>query len=357
MKVFVWSKWLDDIFLGTKPPDGIGGAEVQMALWAKYLAKNGHKVYTLAWRPRLYFKKLYGILFIPLPWIRKIGVLIDPLKYVYFRIYRPDIVVLRSSSDMQRIVNLKKKYGFRLIYMLAHDFDVIPDKANVYHGQNWFELLNEAEVVVAQSAFQAITLQQNISNKTIAIQPNIFDPLFDIKVDIQLFDFIWVGTIKSIKRPDMFIRLANAYPNYRFTMIGVGQDTALFEQVMEADKHLDNFTYLGYLSLNKALQAIARARVLINTSEYEGFPNVFLQSWYFNIPVISTVNPNGVFEEKNLGRFVNTMTELSLAAEELMTNKEAYMKVCCDIKEYFNAMHDPQLAYDRLASYFENKES
>lgn len=134
MKVFVWSKWLDDIFLGTKPPDGIGGAEVQMALWAKYLSKNGHKVYTLAWRSRLYFKKLHGILFMTLPWIRKTGVLIDPLKYTYFRIYRPDIVLLRSSSDIQQIGNLKKKYGFKLIYMLAHDFDVISEKAKAQHG-------------------------------------------------------------------------------------------------------------------------------------------------------------------------------------------------------------------------------
>ena len=57
MKIFIWGKWIDDIFGGTKPPDGIGGAEVQMAYWSKYLAGLNHKVSTFSWRKKFYFKK------------------------------------------------------------------------------------------------------------------------------------------------------------------------------------------------------------------------------------------------------------------------------------------------------------
>lgn len=354
MKIIVWCKWLDDIFLGTKPPDGIGGAEVQMALWSKYLAKNNHNVYTFAWRSRLFNKTFQGVKFLPVPWMRKIGVLFDQLKFAYIPLLKPDIILLRSSSDIANILKYKKKHKFRLIYMLAHDFDVIPKNAKAQHGTAWFDQLAQADLVIAQSRFQEETLKQSLPNIKSTIQPNIFDPIFDISTEEKKYDFVWVGTIKEIKRPNWFIQLAEMYPQYTFTMIGIGQDKALLSQVENSASQLANFTYQGYLPLNKTLQAIANSRILINTSEFEGFPNVFLQAWYFNMPVIASVNPNDVFNHQSVGFFTETFDELVQKASLIMEDKTVFDEMALGVKNYFSHTHDPQRAYDKVAKYFES---
>lgn len=350
MKILIWCKWLDDIFLGTKPPDGIGGAEVQMALWAKTLSENNNKVYTFAWRRRLYFKKKMGIRFLPLPWLRKLGVFIDPLKFVYIPILRPDIIILRSNTDLSKIVFLKKIFNFKFIYMLASDKDLSID--NIDASEGWQQNLFNADLVITQNRFQLEGLHALLPGIRSEMQPNIFHPIFEIVSNNKQYDFVWVGTLKSIKRPEWFLNLARSLPEFSFTMVGIGQDKKILEKVLNSEKELPNFKYLGYLPLNEALQTIANSKVLVNTSKYEGFPNVFLQAWYFNLPVISTVNPNDVFSKCNVGFFVEHELDLQSKARLLALDAYVFDQTTFGIKDYFKNTHDPTLAYNLIFKHF-----
>lgn len=346
MKIFVWSRWLDDILLGTKPPDGIGGAEVQMAMWAKTVTDFNHKSYTFAWRSRLFFKKNSGVLFLPFPWVRKIGVIFSPLKYLYIILIRPDIIILRSKFDLSNILWLKSKIKFKLIFMFASDKDL--QIQNIDSEYCWQRKLVDADLVVTQNHFQSKALEHLHPSLNTILQPNIFHPIFEINKSSKQFDFVWVATLNDNKRPQWMINLAKSLPQYNFAMVGFGYDKILLNEVLDSERKLLNFKYLGYCSLKETLTIIASSKILINTSIFEGFPNVFLQAWSFGMPVISTVNPNGVFTDFKVGFLVENENELMQASCTLMNNSILFNQTVERIEKYFSVTHNPTNAYYKI---------
>ena len=60
--------------------------------------------------------------------------------------------------------------------------------------------------------------------------------------------------------------------------------------------------------MNRAL--IDRARIFLNTSSIEGFPNTFLQSWVRGVPVVSFFDPDGLVNRLQLGRIANSLDDM-----------------------------------------------
>ena len=78
---------------------------------------------------------------------------------------------------------------------------------------------------------------------------------------------------------------------------------------------MQNVQYLGQLDIDQVNLHLANSQVLINTSEYEGLPNTFLQAWMRGVPTLTlNVDPDGVIEQMDLG-LVNS--DLSKLAAEL----------------------------------------
>jgi len=91
------------------------------------------------------------------------------------------------------------------------------------------------------------------------------------------------------------------------------------------------------------------------TSEYEGFPNTFLQAWSNNVPVISTVDPSDVIKEYKLGLVVNTEAELLAATNTLLSDNSLYDEIQKNIKQYFELNYDSQTQYEKAISYIDCK--
>jgi glycosyltransferase involved in cell wall biosynthesis len=110
-----------------------------------------------------------------------------------------------------------------------------------------------------------------------------------------------VGTISPIKRPEVFLSLATRFPARRFVMVGgpagmpsVGSDQAaveFFENIKSQALQLSNVEFVGYVPFSRVGRRFDGAAALVNTSEFEGLPNVFLQAWIRGIPTLSFVAP------------------------------------------------------------------
>lgn len=340
-KIFIWSRWIDDVYLGTKPPVAQGGAELQMAFWAKLFAEEGFTVYTFSWRRNVSFRRINQVNFLWVPWVKKLGVLWLSVRYLYLFLIRPDYILIRSSNDFKRISLLKRYCKFRIIYMLAHDRDVeVPDKNLHFSWQNYLKFVDG---IIAQNDYQISMLKQwtHIKDITAVKIANIFDnSIFNIKNEGKEYDFIWVGNIKKIKRINWFLSLAEALPMHSFAAIGSLQDNQEAKLLEKYVQKFSNLNYLGYLDVNSTTQIISKSRLLVCTSEKEGFPNTFLQAWSCGVPVISTVDPSNTIENYKLGRNVSSINELIDEAKQLIESEKEYLNIKSQIKEYFEVYHN-----------------
>jgi len=93
-------------------------------------------------------------------------------------------------------------------------------------------------------------------------------------------------------------------------------------------------TFHGRLPYRAANRLFDRARVFINTSETEGFPNTFLQAWIRGIPVVSFIDPDQVIRREGLGHAVASLEEMASAAQRLATDSQAWLEASARCQGY-----------------------
>jgi glycosyltransferase involved in cell wall biosynthesis len=186
-------------------------------------------------------------------------------------------------------------------------------------------------LIVNSEIAQQTAIEHGISVNKIEFVRNVVEIEPEISAKLRLnTTFLFVGRLGKEKRPDRFIRLAEAlvekFPAnaLRFQMAGDGVWRYELEaQVKNMPLLTNKFELLGECAeINKIYQ---KADVLVLTSDYEGTPNVILEAMSHGLPVIAT-NVGGIPEilTSNCGFLVEPDDEKSLleAASLLVENKE-----------------------------------
>ncbi|MCF7958710.1 MAG: glycosyltransferase family 4 protein [Phycisphaerae bacterium] len=121
--------------------------------------------------------------------------------------------------------------------------------------------------------------------------------------DTQRDTILWVGRSAAVKRPELFIELARQVPEEHFTMIcqkTLG-DTD-YKSLVEQAKHTPNLTFIPRVSFHEIDKYFQRARIFVNTSDSEGFPNTYVQSCKSGAPILSLhVNPDNFLNHYKCG--------------------------------------------------------
>jgi glycosyltransferase involved in cell wall biosynthesis len=93
---------------------------------------------------------------------------------------------------------------------------------------------------------------------------------------------------------------------------------AYYEDVLAAAARLPNVTMLGAVSYAESATLFERARVFMNTSSIEGFPNTFLQAWIRGVPVVSFFDPDSLVQRLSLGRVASSLDTMREAIQALL---------------------------------------
>jgi glycosyltransferase involved in cell wall biosynthesis len=109
---------------------------------------------------------------------------------------------------------------------------------------------------------------------------------------------------------------------------------SLFDRVRIAASRVSNVTFHGRLPYRATQRLFERARVLVNTSEIEGFPNTFLQAWAQGIPVVSFFDPDGVIRREGLGHAVATLEEMAAAVRRLVVDPQLWGEASTRCRSY-----------------------
>ncbi len=162
---------------------------------------------------------------------------------------------------------------------------------------------------------------------------------------------LWIGSIKEIKRPELFPELARRMKNshHKFIMIGRPVNKLLTQTLRAANREMTNFKYVGELYIHKIHAFLSEARILVCTSSSEGFSNTFVEAWMHGVPVLSlTVDPDGIIRRSRLGCVSQTLENMVLDINRLMDNHNEWRLLSKRCKSFAHKNLSIISAVDRL---------
>lgn len=304
----------------------VGGGELQIALLAKSLALKGHDVVIIDPYAKESFTTNEGIKLINIPgWnkgIRGIRLFYKkiPSLYKLLKAQNADYYYVRLRSYLHLLSYFAcKKVKGKFIVATASHFDLASfrERFNRYSSSkfNLFKylssdlpkdwafnfLLKRADFLLVQHAGQKSNVKK--AKGCVAVFYNIFDASnLPEKYNREENYYIHVGTLNVLKGSlNLFRLIKRLDKNVKIVVVGSPND-ATSKKVFEHLLRFKNIDIKGRLPHKDTIQLIAGAKALINLSNFEGFPNIFLEAWGAGVPVISLiVNPGNVFEKYPLG--------------------------------------------------------
>ncbi|MCH8125698.1 glycosyltransferase family 4 protein [candidate division KSB1 bacterium] len=310
--------------------DFIGGAELQQAFIGHELAKRGHRICYItlnhgqgdieeieSFKVISTFKPNEGL---PI------------LRFFYPRLYKIWKALCKSDADiyyvrcacfiLAPVVFYAYLNNKKVVYCGAYDTDFEPEKIALPYKRDklmYFWGLKRCDAIIVQNKVQQKTLQKYF-NLQGQIVHNGFSKVK--KTSPANKHILWVATILPRKNPNLFINLAKRFPKEKFVMVGgnFDQEQQFKQDITKQAEKVPNLEFKGYLPFEKVIKEFIKAKLFISTSNYEGFPNTFLQAWSNGIPVISFVDPDDLIKENGLGMRVQHMDEMTEKVNEFLEN-------------------------------------
>lgn len=334
-----------------------GGAEVQLYYLATELAKD----------PRFEVVFLTGDFGQPASETRE-GVTIyklfkisNGIKYLktaheYLRMalllkkIHADVYIQRAAALLTGVVAVAaKSSGKKFIYMAAHDQDVMPEKPSwmlpgLVGDATWRLYkrgLKMADIVVVQHAKQRDELKR-LYGKNGYIRPSAHR--FSENSDAAIREFIlWVARCEDWKQPELFLELARNFPAETFCMVCPGShDVALFERIRSGAAAIPNIRFVEYVPFEEINGYFASAKIFVNTSKKEGFPNTFIQAMKNGTPVLSlNVDPDRLLEKQNVGQCAGgNFNALVKGLDKISKDGKLWGEMSANGYRYVSSRHD-----------------
>jgi glycosyltransferase involved in cell wall biosynthesis len=316
---------------------GYGGAEVQQLLIGKELARRGHAVSYITLKQGQ--KEMEQIDKFQVMYTFNPNEGIPILRFVYPRVAKIWKALRRSDADifydrganfiLAVVVWYAKLNRKKVIFCGASDSDFDRKSVPLHHVRDrilyrWG--LRRCDSIVVQNSKQKRLLIQNFGRSGHIIYNGYSNTKYHTGIKKEI---LWVGTVKKIKNPQILLELAERIPTKKFVMIGGKRpgdldDERFYNDISEKAKHLANVDFKGFLPIKEVEKRFMCAKLFLNTSEYEGFPNTFLQAWSAGIPVISFTDPDDLIRKNHVGLVVENVDEMTHKVKDVSENNLAF---------------------------------
>lgn len=352
--------------LGYYPKDTPGGAEFQSYLIAREMARRGHKAHYVAYCSAPEGLEVDGDVTVhrlnteysspKVPSeILEVVKDINP-DYTYFRNF-PDLYILKEVQDN---VNTKTIFNIshdRQCLRLYNNWRQLLSLSNIYKWlTNPSTYLTRSLLDVPDYRFVQTQYQERLLHKNFGLDSSYVGNGHPVPENLEPKEkppiVLWLASLKSWKRPKMFLSLAEACRDLdcRFWLVGRPVNDDLAQEVIGKTEELPNAEYKGGCSFEESNEFIERASLFVNTSKQEGFPNTFIQSWLRRTPVVSLdVDPDGILDEYEIGTFANgDYYMLVNSVRRLMTDATRRERLGKNARKYGQSNHDISAIADRI---------
>ena len=334
-----------------------GGAEYQISLLVGELAKN-HPELELHYLCNASENHItpddHTIHTLPAAsWYNKYGTFFDgPALYRMLSELKPDFIYQRVGCSFTGVcARYARKNNVNMVWHIALDLDVRPERSGLIFSKphHWLEKklleygVRNSPMIVAQKQSQADDLKRFYNRHVNAIIAN-FQPAPDFQKDQDATPHIvWISNHKKEKNPEIFIDLAERLSeetSARFTMAGRPAPTEWGQRVVQRAEQSRAINFVGELKQEDLNTLLETAHVMVNTSDYEGFPNTFIQSWMREVPVVSLyVDPDDVLSSNGIGSISGDIEKLYINTLELIKNREKRLQMATAARDYATRVH------------------
>ena len=348
----------------------IGGVERQASLMANWLVAKGHKVSILTWTEGnandevidgIHVIKicrrdsgLRGVRFFHPRWTGLISAMKRADADVY---YQNCGEYVTGQVAMWCKANNKK-----FLYSLASDADADPSFPIMHTlRERWlykYGLLN-ADEVIAQTKSQKKLLKNGFDLESSIMPMPCPGPDKTQYQPLQWYTekptILWAARIHECKRLELLLQVAAELPEYNFVVGGSPhKEDAYSKGLMDIMNKSDNVTYLGMVARADMPPLYRSSTLFCCTSEYEGFPNTFLEAWSQGLPIVSTFDPDHLIMERKLGRSATNKDELLSGIRELCANQELWQTYSANARRYYQENHSVDHVMERFEKIFIN---
>lgn len=289
-----------------------GGAELQVALLAKELARRGHDVTVAGGDSGQPDQRVIEGVTLRTAGRFHTGGFADtaasmPKVARLLRELKPEFVcILGWTAWLDLLAKVRSLLGYKLVYICGLDTEIDGSFGRT-HG--WKGRLFERGVRSADYRFAMSEHQSQLfhaSGLSHGLYRNLIRARSAPRTEPKTVDFLWVARCQPIKRPLLFLDLAERFPNASCEMICPREDVGLWQEVSGRARLLPNVTFRESVPYAEIQDRYDAAKFLVSTSEAEGFPNNMIQAAQGGAGILSLeVDPDGFIGKFNAGYCAN----------------------------------------------------
>lgn len=271
-----------------------------------------------------------------------------------FKKANADIYMIKTASPGVPLTAAFCKIHKKIfIYRIAHrhECDGTYLENHKIFGRAFARSLSTAKMIFSQNRDDADLLQETLKLNSIVV-PNGHRSAKDS--DYQREYILWVGRGADFKKPYKFLELAKELPREKFLMIcQQATDGIDYQKLRFAAERIANLEFIQRVPFGQIDEYFQKAKVFINTSDSEGFPNTFIQACKTATPILSlNVNPDGFLDEFGCGVCCNRdFKELSKQIKILLSSA-LIDTMANNARLYFKKKHDISVIAEEYKTFF-----
>jgi len=346
----------------------IGGVERQTSLMAKWFAARGYQVSMLTWdegqedgvkidgvRVFKMCRKEAGIKGLRFFWPKWTS-LVAAMKRADADIYYQNC----GEYVTGQVALWCRRHRRKFIYSVASDPDCdarLPKMHNLRERLLYRYGLRAADKVVVQTQRQREMLWNGFRRDSIVIPMPCPGPSDEdyARLDQQRNGsrrVLWIGRLCEVKRPDRLLDVAEACPDVHFDVVGPPADSDYVHGVCQRAKRIANVTLHGPVARDRVGQFYSKASILLCTSDFEGFPNTFLEAWSYGLPIVSTFDPDNLIAQRNLGIVASDAQGLGSGIRGLLGDPQRWQQISEAARRYYVENHTVEAVMPKFEKVF-----
>jgi glycosyltransferase involved in cell wall biosynthesis len=344
----------------------IGGVERQTSMLAKWLVEQGYEVSMLTWdEGGPAEERIDGVRIIKicrkgagLPFVRffhpKWTGLISAMNRANADVYYHNC----CEAETGEVAMWCKSHGKKFVFSTACDTDCQRDLTVLetpLERMLYRRGIKLARQIIVQTQTQNRLLRENFRLDSVVIPMPC--PLL-AQMEIRPAPgsgarILWIARVCEQKRPDRLLDLAKACPELTFDMVGPLYSDDYAQRVAARAKTMPNVQVHGPVPREKLDSLYKNAACFCSTSDFEGFPNTFLEAWGYGLPVVSTFDPDSIIQKHQLGMVAEDVPKLASALRSLLQSPARFAEIGRNARQYAFDHHRPEAVMPQFEEVFQ----